>query len=243
MNRVSPLIPAGAPCARARPRWRMFAGRDEDLRAGDLVAAVRLFHRLGAREPEIGAAMRLGQVHGAGPFAGGHRRQVKLLLFRRAVMQQRRDRALGQPRIHRKRDVRAAEDFVDHHGERAGQALPAIFGRHRDAHPAAVGVLPVGILEAGRRGHAAVVMTLAAFEVADAIERGEHLLGELSGFLEDRRKHVGRGIGEARQIAVALHVKHVVQQELHVIHGRLVGRHPNPPRSILFAMPISAGTT
>ena len=86
-------------------------------------------------------------------------------------MQQRRDRALGQARIHREGDVRAAEQLVDHHGERAGQPLPAIFGRHRDAHPAAVGVLLVGFLEAGRRGDAAVVVALAAFEVADAVER------------------------------------------------------------------------
>jgi hypothetical protein len=54
----------------------MLAGRDEDLGAGDLVAAVGLLDRLGAHQAEIGAALRLGEVHGAGPFARHHLRQV-----------------------------------------------------------------------------------------------------------------------------------------------------------------------
>ena len=122
--------------------------------------------------------------------------------------------------------------------QRAGQALPAIFLRHRDAHPAAVGVLLVGFLEAGRRGHAAVGVALAAFHVADAVERLHDFLGELGGLFEDRRERVGRRVGEARQVAVALHVKHVVQQELHIVHGRLVGRHVRLLESLLAARTV-----
>src|SRR5882724_3492570 len=63
-NNDSPRVPSGAPS--------MLAGGDEDFRAGYRVAAVRLPHRFGADEAEIGAALRLGQVHRAGPFAGDH---------------------------------------------------------------------------------------------------------------------------------------------------------------------------
>ena len=48
----------------------VLAGGDPDLGAGDLVAAVGLRHGVGAHQAEIGAALRLGQVHGAGPLAG-----------------------------------------------------------------------------------------------------------------------------------------------------------------------------
>ena len=54
---------------------------DEDLLAEDLGAAIGL--RLGARadQGEVGAGLRLGQVHGAGPFAGDHLFQVGRLQF------------------------------------------------------------------------------------------------------------------------------------------------------------------
>ena len=45
----------------------MLARRDEDLGAGDRVAAVGLRLGAGLDQAEIGAAMRLGQVHRAGP--------------------------------------------------------------------------------------------------------------------------------------------------------------------------------
>jgi hypothetical protein len=42
---------------------RSLTGGDEDLGAGDLVAAIALRDRAAAQEPEIGTAMRLGQAH------------------------------------------------------------------------------------------------------------------------------------------------------------------------------------
>ena len=57
----------------------VLAGGDEDLLPGDGVGAVRLRDGLRLDEPEIGAAMRLGQVHRAGPLAGRHLRQVARL--------------------------------------------------------------------------------------------------------------------------------------------------------------------
>ena len=55
----------------------VLAGRDEDLGAGDGIGAVAVRHGLGLEEAEIGAAMRLGEVHGAGPGALDHLRQVE----------------------------------------------------------------------------------------------------------------------------------------------------------------------
>ena len=66
----------------------MLAGADENLVAGDGVAAVRVRLGLGAQQAEIGAAVRLGQAHGAGPFAGRDLRAGRAPLFGRAVLVQ-----------------------------------------------------------------------------------------------------------------------------------------------------------
>jgi hypothetical protein len=67
----------------------VLAGADEDLVAGDLVAAVGLRLGLGAQQAQVGAAVRLGQAHGAGPLAAGQLGQVQLLLLLGAVRVQR----------------------------------------------------------------------------------------------------------------------------------------------------------
>ena len=81
-------------------RHVVVAGRDEDLLAGDGVAAVVLRFGAGAQHAQVGAAMRLGQVHGAGPFARHHLGQVGLLLLGRAVGVDRRIGAVGQALVH-----------------------------------------------------------------------------------------------------------------------------------------------
>ena len=48
----------------------VLTGGDENLLAGDAIGAVSLRDRLAAQHAKIGAAMRLRQVHGAGPLAG-----------------------------------------------------------------------------------------------------------------------------------------------------------------------------
>ena len=52
---------------------------DEDLLAVELVAAVADRLRAGAHRGEIGPRLRLGEIHGAGPFTGDHLRQIRLL--------------------------------------------------------------------------------------------------------------------------------------------------------------------
>jgi hypothetical protein len=78
----------------------MLTRGDEDLRTGKLVAAV--FLRVGAslQQSQVRAAMRLGQVHGTGPFTGDHVGQIFRLLLVRALHQDGGDRTLGQPVVH-----------------------------------------------------------------------------------------------------------------------------------------------
>ncbi len=208
----------------------MLAGGDEDLRAADPVAAVGLLDGLGPDQPEIGAALRLGQVHRAGPLAGDHLGQVARLQLRRAMDDERRDRALGQSRIHGEGHVGGAEEFVDDLGQHARQALAAEFGRHRDADPAARDDLLEGVLEAVRRGDAAVGMARAALLVADPVERRERVLAELGRFAQNGLDQVGRGVGEAGQIGMTLDMEDVAQQEHDVVDRGLVDRHGLLPR-------------
>jgi hypothetical protein len=80
-----PRVPPGAPSGRAQHEMEdvlgevVLAGRDEDLGAGDRVAAVGLRLGLGAQHAEIGAAMGLGEAHRARPGAVGQLGQVELL--------------------------------------------------------------------------------------------------------------------------------------------------------------------
>ena len=57
----------------------VLARGDEDLRAGDRVGAVVIWLGPCLQQPEVGACVRLGKIHRAGPFAGDHVRQIALL--------------------------------------------------------------------------------------------------------------------------------------------------------------------
>jgi len=100
-------------------------------------------------------------------------------------------------------------------------------------------------LESLRRRDAAVVTALAAFEIADAIERLQHFLAELGGFAQDGLANIGGGIGKAGQIVVAIDLEDVIDEELHVLDGGFVDRHGVLPASGLGGSQgyISAATT
>ena len=72
----------------------VLAGRDENLGAGDGVAAVGLRLGAGLQETQVRAAMRLGQVHGSGPAARNHVRNVGLPDLFGGLGQQCGDRTL-----------------------------------------------------------------------------------------------------------------------------------------------------
>ena len=74
-------------------------------------------------------------------------------------------------------------------------------------------------------------MTLTAFFVADAVERGEHFFAELGRFAQHRFHHVGRSLAETGKIAETLDMEDVVQEEQRIVHGGFVGRHRSLPAS------------
>ena len=205
----------------------VIAGRDKDLLAGDLVRPVVLRFRLGAHQAQIRAAMRFGQVHGAGPFAGDHLGQEGLLLLVRAMGVDGGIGPVGQARVHHEGHVRGREDFPRCRRQQVGQALAAIFGIAIQAGPAAFAELVEGLLEAlGRVDHA--VFKADAFLVTNRVQRREDVACQLAGLFED-------GAGEiAVQLVIAGHVlfgsfQHVMQDELHVLDGGGEGRHCSLP--------------
>ena len=204
----------------------MLAGGDENLRAGDPVAAVGLWHRAAAPQAEIGAALRLGEIHRAGPLAVDQFRQIGRLSARPSRgWRARRPPPASRLRIHGERHVGRAGELVDRLRQRGRQVLAAEFGWRRGSHPTGLVEPFVGVLESRRRGDTAVVATPAAFLVADAVERREYVLAEFCRLGEHRLDEIRRGVGKARQVVVAIDVKHVAQEEHHVVNGGPVGRH------------------
>jgi hypothetical protein len=176
--------------------------------------------------------MRLGEIHGAGPSALDHLGQEFLFQLVIRMREDRGDRALHETRIHREGEIGRGQEFVDDHGQRAGQSLSAIFGGTGQPDPAAGDELRVGFLESRRRGDTAVGMARTSFDVACSVERSEHLGAELSCFYEHCFDHIGRRVAKSRHIVVALDVEHIVEQEHHVVCGRVIDRHRFPPESV-----------
>ena len=192
---------------------------DEDLRAEELVAAVA--ERLGARahEREIGAGLRLGEVHRAGPLAGDHLREEALLLLGRAGREQGLDRAVGQQRAEREAQVGAVDHLDAGGADRLRQALAAELDRMLQALPAAFAELPERLLEAGRRRHGAVVPGRRV-DVAFAVERRQHLAAEARAFLEHGLRRLEAGVLEAGQLRDRFEIGELLHAEQHVLDGR-----------------------
>ena len=206
----------------------VLAGRDENFLTRDGVGAVRLRDGLRLDEPEIGAAMRFGQVHRAGPLADRQLGQITRFQVVIAVRHQRRDGAAGEARIHREGDIGGTLVFAEERADEHREALAAICGIARQPDPAALDQRLVGLFEALGGGHAAVIVALATLHVADAIERLDDLLDEFGAFAQDRLDNVDRRLGKAGGVRVLSIVEDVAQQEDGVAHRRLVSRHPIP---------------
>ena len=145
MKRLMPRVPAGAPSMRASTRWMMFsaqvvlAGRDPDLLAADLVGAVACGHRLGAHQAQVGAALRLGEVHGAAPLAGRQLGQVERPSARRSRRRGWRSRRRGSGRVHGERHVgRRAHLARRPWPTTAGRPWPPYAGLGAQRRPAAL---------------------------------------------------------------------------------------------------------
>ncbi|MNT31827.1 hypothetical protein D3C72_1676800 [compost metagenome] len=184
-------------------RHVVLAVGDEDLGAEQLEGAVALRLGAGAHRGQVGARLRLGQVHGAGPLAADQPGQEGGLLFVRAGRQQRFDGAVGQQRAQRERQVGAVQHLVAGGGDQLGQALAAKLLRMQHALPAALAELAEGLLKAGRGGDHAV-LPAARVQVAGAVQRRDDLLVELGGLVQHCLGRFRRGFLEARQFAHGL---------------------------------------
>ena len=206
----------------------VLAGRDEDLLAGDGVGAVRRRDRTGLDEAEISAAMGLGQAHRARPLARGHLRQIAGLEVFAAMDRQGRDGAVGEAGIHPEGDVGGIGVFAEQDRQERRKSLAPIGGIAGKADPSALDQRLISLLEALGGGDAAIVMSLAAVDVANAVERLHDLLDEFRPFAQDRLDNIDRCVGKAGRVRVPRVVEHIAQQKNRVVHRRLVSRHRHP---------------
>ena len=204
----------------------VLAERDEDLLPEELVGAVALRHGARAHRGEIGARLRLGQVHRARPCAGRPSTAGtspccsgvphKLDCF---------DRALRQQRTQVERHVRRMPHLLDWRRDELRQALAAVLHRLRESVPPVLRELPVGGLEPGRRLDRAVGQQLRSLAIACRIERVEHFGRKPGGLFEDRRHRVGRRVLEPGQRGHLAQSGKVVQHELHFGQRGVIGAH------------------
>ena len=157
---------------------------DEDLLPGDPVGAIGALGP-GAQERKVGAGLRLGELHGAHPFAGHELAQIAALEVAGAVHGERVDRGHGQHRA----DAEGHGSRVPHLDaggvERVRQRLAAPFGGRGEAVPAGRRPGAIGLLPAGRRGHRAV-LERRAVAVADGVQRRDDVGCEPAGLREHR---------------------------------------------------------
>jgi hypothetical protein len=173
------------------------AGGDEDLGAFDLVSAVGLLDRPGRRGADVGAGLRLGEAHRAGPLSGEHSHGVVVDLARLAEVRDHFSGADGEARVHRERRVGAGEQFFgrDTDGKRRARAAE-LFRRAHAAVARVVQRLP-RFFEPGRRRDLAVLQG-AALLVADAVGRADLVADEAVDLVENHVDGLFVPVGERR---------------------------------------------
>jgi hypothetical protein len=162
---------------------------DEDLLPGDAVAAVARALGAGAQRADVGAGLRLGELHGAHPLARDELGQIGALELVAAVRDERIDAGHGEHRAEPEGQggrvphldaggVDGLRQILAAPLRGRGQTIPAAL------RPGAVGVLP------SRRGGDGAVLERRAVAVAGDVEGGENVAGEPARLLEHRLHHV-----------------------------------------------------
>ncbi len=203
----------------------VLARGDEDLGPRDGVGA--LARGLGARadEPEVGAALRLGEAHRARPRPLGEARQEPPLLRLAAVERERVVSGEREARVGPEAQVGRADEFLEDDLQHLRQTLAAVGAIAREARPAARGEGAVGLPEA-LRGANGAVFEPTAVGVARRVERQQLVLAEARGFLENGVDDVGGRLLTARQCGDgALVVEQLVKDEAHVVERGAVADH------------------
>ena len=134
----------------------------------------------------------------------------------------RLDRAQRQQRAEAEGDIRRAPDFGAGGVDRERQALAAECFRSRHRVPAGRGPALIGVGPA-RRGRHLVIVELDAVLVADAIERRQHVGGELAGFFQHGRGDVAVEVAVMAGLDRGLQAGAVIEGQQHVVDRRAVG--------------------
>ena len=174
-----------------------------------------------AQRGEIGAGLRLGKIHRAGPIAGDHFVQIALFYFRRRAELNRLDRTLRQQWAQRKRQVRRTEHFLHRRGDQGGKLLSAVFRVAAQLIPAALDELAIGLFKTIRRCHRAVT-PFRTLLIAAPIQRREHIAGKLARLVQNGVDQVRRHFFATRQRRNRAEADQFMQHKLHVLsRGRV----------------------
>jgi hypothetical protein len=167
-------------------------------------------------ERQIGARLRLREIHRAGPFTFDELRQVERLLFIAACGEERLDRAVGEQRTQCEGEIRRVQRFDARRRDELRQALPAEVHRMDDALPAAFRELTERGFEAGRRRDFAV-RPRARRAVTGDIQRRQDFAAKTRGFLDDGLRRVEACIFVTRQRGDAVDIRQFLHYEQHVL--------------------------
>ncbi len=203
-------------------RHVVFAGGNENLLAREAIRSIGLRHGFGAQHAEIGAAMRFGEIHRAGPFAGNEFRQIFLLQLIAAVLVDGFISAVRQARIHAERHVRRGDHFIPRQRDDVRQTLAAIIRIGGQSRPAGFDELFVSVFETGWRRHRTVRVTRAAFVIADCVQRLQHAFAKLRALFEHLLNQIERRIREARQLAYFSMPRTSFRRKLYSRKGRRI---------------------
>ena len=180
------------------------------------ITAVGRRLRAAAHDAQIGARVRFGQRHCAGPFAGIQLRQIQRLLRLAAVVGDTRSCADRQRAAQIQAGVRAVEHFFERDRQHLRQTLAAVGRITGHAEPAAVGQRAETFFETGRRLHAFGAPRRAR-AVADLVERSELFGCDFAALLEHGCNEIAGHLGERRNAAPRrFGVEQVEQHEFHV---------------------------
>ena len=208
-------------------RHVVLAPGNEDFLAADLVAAIAYRDSLAAHLGQVGAGLRLGQVHGAGPLAGRHARQVDGFQLVGGVVVDGFDGTQGQHRRQRKRQVGRAPHFFCGQGHQRRQPLATEFGRGTQAYPTGFHVLLPRFLEAFGGGNGEIRRPLGAL-VALLVDGGQHAFGELGAFFQNGVNQLYRAVFVAWQAAHGGQLGQLVQGKTDFLGGCLVDHEITP---------------
>ena len=209
---------------------------DDDFLPGDAIAAVRRALGSGARRAHVGAGLRLGELHGAHPFAGNELRQVDALELLAAVRHQRIDRRHGENRAQTEGYSRGVPHFQAGGVERVRQILAAPLRGRGNRVPAPLRPGAIGLLPSRCRRHRSVLEP-GAFAVADRIEGSEDIGRELARLRKHRFDHVGGKVAVETIGKRASKTCAVVEREGNIGNRRSVGHRLFPDGT-----PVVAGT-